>query len=93
MCTSSSCPGPGCRCPAGGEFVVVVIVVVVVVLGLLVIGIGAVGRLFSPGRRAVVGSGLALERARESHVGRGGGCLAGGGNPVAIRQCGQGNVE
>ena len=40
-----------------------------------------------------MGSGLALERARESHVGRGGGCLAGGGNPVAIRQCGQGNVE
>ena len=67
--------------------------VVFVVLGLLVIGIGAVGRLFSPGRRAVVGSGLASERARESHVGRGGGCLAGGGNPVAIRQCGQGNVE
>ena len=49
--------------------------------------------LFSPGRRAVVGSVLASERARESHVGRGGGCLAGGGNPVAIRQCGQGNVE
>ena len=66
---------------------------VVVVLGLLVIGIGAVGRLCSPGRRAVVGSVLASERARESHVGRGGGCLAGGGNPVAIRQCGQGNVE
>ena len=49
--------------------------------------------LCSPGRRAVVGSVLASERARESHVGRGGGCLAGGGNPVAIRQCGQGNVE
>ena len=49
--------------------------------------------LCSPGRRAVVGSVLASERARESHVGRGGGCLAGGGNPVAIRQCGQGNAD